>query len=465
MKLTRKEFIVGFGAAVVATAYDRSAAAEPPRIRLGVMSDIHVQRKGDSASRLFMRALDWCRLSDVDGVLLAGDLTEEGLEDQLQYVAEMYFGVFPEDKGRDGRDVARLVITGNHDIGEFWRRRLKDQSEAAVKACLRHSLTHNRDRIWRTCWNEPWAPIFRKDVKGMPFVGAHWKCWSERALKAFFAEHSIDPSRPFVYSQHSHPKGTVYGAGAEDKDADDGSSTSVLSSFPNVIAFSGHSHRPIRDARAIWQGGFTSIATGAISQVFVKNGCENSSFRCGHDGPPHMKMFDGKDGTTVLLVDFYEDRMTVRRQNIVYGEPVADDWTVRFPTSAGEWAFAPRAAQVRPPEFPSGIEVTVERRDGENRRREREDQIVVKFPRALVFGTNSVVEKYRVRVMLGSKEVLSRHVYAQKHFLAESRVRNLVKEESCVFGASEIPVGALFGVSPVDEWGHEGREILSRPFG
>ena len=459
MSTTRREFLLGGISATAWTSlYGRSPSRDTPRLRLGVMSDIHVQRKDDSPSRLFKRALNWCRAQDVDGVLLAGDLTEEGLEEQLEYVAETYFSFFPGDKGRDGRDVGRLVITGNHDIGEFWYRRLKDRGEPVVAEFRSRSLTHHRDRIWRKCWNEPWEPIFRKSVNGMAFVGAHWSCWSEKTLADFFAKNPMEPGRPFLYAQHSHPRGTVYGA--IQGDVDNGSSTKFFSDKPGAIVFSGHSHRPVRDSRAIWQGGFTSIATGAVSQAFVASGCENSTFRIGREGVSHMQMFDGRDSATVLLVDFYADRLVVRRQNVVHDERIADDWVVPLPVD-GTWAFEPRSAAARAPEFPADAKVSVEVCDGKNRRREPERQVVVKFPRALPSTGDTMTEKYRVTVVADGKDVLSRTVFARGHFYDEERVRKLVKEESCVFGSDEIPPGSSFRVAPIDEWGHVGREIAS----
>jgi hypothetical protein len=71
------------------------------------------------------------------------------------------------------------------------------------------------------------------------------------------------------------------------------------------------------------------------------------------------------------------------------------------------------------------------------------------------------VEQYRLRVLEKGEEKLTRSVYAQKYFLAEERIRSSVKDECCVFAASEIPPGATVSVQPLNEWGRAGREIFS----
>ena len=73
-----------------------------------------------------------------------------------------------------------------------------------------------------------------------------------------------------------------------------------------------------------------------------------------------------------------------------------------------------------------------------------------------------MVEKYRLRVLDKGVEKLVRGVYAQKHFLPEERIRASVREEYCVFAASEVPPGATVTVQPLNEWGRGGREISSR---
>lgn len=82
-------------------------------------------------------------------------------------------------------------------------------------------------------------------------------------VPVWFAVHGaeLDPSRPFFYCQHDHPRGTCSSPYADDS-CDDGTSMRVLSGYPNCIAFSGRSHISLLEERTIWQGAFTSVGGG-----------------------------------------------------------------------------------------------------------------------------------------------------------------------------------------------------------
>jgi hypothetical protein len=43
--------------------------------------------------------------------------------------------------------------------------------------------------------------------------------------------------------------------------------TKVLEKYPQVVDFSGHTHRPLSDPRTIWQGTFTALNTGSLAYL------------------------------------------------------------------------------------------------------------------------------------------------------------------------------------------------------
>lgn len=64
-------------------------------MKFGVLSDIHISHVGagekmsDRRNNLtFRHALEWFRSQDVDAMVIAGDLTNNGMDDQLLAVAE-----------------------------------------------------------------------------------------------------------------------------------------------------------------------------------------------------------------------------------------------------------------------------------------------------------------------------------------------------------------------------------------
>lgn len=80
----------------------------------GVLSDLHLTDPAlgpCDRSSLFRAALERFRDRGVDGVLVCGDLTDNGFVTELEEVARVWFPVFP-----DGRRVANLMLYGDHDM-------------------------------------------------------------------------------------------------------------------------------------------------------------------------------------------------------------------------------------------------------------------------------------------------------------------------------------------------------------
>lgn len=85
-----------------------------PNIVIGILSDIHIT--GDSSVDTFVHTLEYFRTQRVDGVIIAGDMADNGLLAQLHRVADAWFRVFPDNKGLDGKYTEKLFIYGNHDV-------------------------------------------------------------------------------------------------------------------------------------------------------------------------------------------------------------------------------------------------------------------------------------------------------------------------------------------------------------
>ena len=67
--------------------------------------------------------------------------------------------------------------------------------------------------------------------------------------------------KPIFVFQHPAPFLTVYGS----VKWGDPTISAILSSYPQVVDFSGHSHYPINDPRSIWQGTFTALGCGTLA--------------------------------------------------------------------------------------------------------------------------------------------------------------------------------------------------------
>ena len=141
--MTRKTFLGGFGAAfgsavLPATAF---AKAGEPIMRFGVASDVHIAvgwKEGGDPERLGLRsqpyflekALRWFDANKADAVVFSGDMAHTGRMEELEKLVEVWNKVFPGMKRSDGEKVERMLVTGNHEIGQWpglWSRYTDEQ--------------------------------------------------------------------------------------------------------------------------------------------------------------------------------------------------------------------------------------------------------------------------------------------------------------------------------------------------
>lgn len=355
--VSRRSFLGGslsLGALVGCRAFRAPTglfAGDAADLTLGVVSDIHVdaakgdfRKFGDAAQ--FEKALRWFDAQGVDGVVVAGDMTENGMLNQLECVGEAWFRVFPDGcSTRDGRPVEQLFVYGNHDVeGQTYdkfdvRYFHKPSFEAA-------QIRRDPAEAWRRVFHEDYVPIWLKCVKGYQFVGAHWSLGKDAwggipEVEDWFRANAgrLSRDRPFFFIQHCHPKDTVYGAEAWCPDK--GYATRALSAFPNAVAMTGHSHASLTDERSIWQGAFTSVGT--------------ASLRYGGD----VDRYEQRQG---LLLKVYEDRMVFVRRDFLHDASLGDDWVVPLPVAeAKPFSFEVRRAKDKTPEFPAGAQVACRR--------------------------------------------------------------------------------------------------------
>lgn len=361
MAVSRRSFLGGafsLGALSGCRAFRAPAgflSGSGANLTLGVISDIHIDAgKGDfkkfGDAEQFERTLRWFDAQSVDGVVVAGDMADNGMVNQLVCVGEAWFRVFPGGRSaRDGRKVEQLFVYGNHDCEGQWYDKF-DVRYFERKSFEAAQIVRDPAKAWRLAFRENYSPIWFKTVKGYQFVGAHWRFGKDSwvgipAVEPWFKEHAaeIDRTKPFFFIQHCHPKDTVYGEDAWGSDK--GYATRALSAFPNAVAFSGHSHASLTDERSVWQGAFTSIGTSSLR---YGGGADRYSQRQG------------------LLVKVYDDRIVIVRRDFLHDASLGDDWVIPLPAGdAKPFAFEPRKAAGAAPEFPAGAQLAIDRwKDG-----------------------------------------------------------------------------------------------------
>ena len=475
-------------------------ASGAPNLRFGVVSDIHIAFKsapGESETArnnelTFVRTLEWFRDQGVDGVVIAGDMADNGIISQLETVAEAWNRVFPGDRAPDGRKVERLFVYGNHDLGglPYARGMFKGKSDSEISAKI---IYPDPRGAWERAFHEAFEPIWEKEVKGYRFVGAHW--WSQMGCRGrgetfnngiadWYAAHKgdFDPSRPFFHIQHPHPLNTCYGPWAWGRDA--GMSTKALSGFPNAVAFSGHSHYPLTDERSVWQGEFTSVGTSSLRYMAAafeefpgfgfansrSSGVGSREIDAAKLQPKIANVYDCREG---MLWSVYDDRMVVERREFMSGMDVGEDWVMPLPAAeARPFAFAERAKKIGAPSFPSGASLRVERAKVKTRGAKAKgsaaaippvakDCVGVAIP-AAVAKDGARTYYYEVTASSGSGGgKVVRRVLADG-FNHGSRHPRASIETLCLFALDELPKGVVhFVVRPINCYGRAGAALES----
>ena len=305
--MNRRQFIGGAFALAGAAAWARSVRREP-KLKVGVLSDIHVSTpdmfNSLEAIRMFEKTLAFFKTEKVDAVLIAGDLTNDGLVKELQAVADSWKNVF----GGIEKGPVKVFVTGNHEQVYYTIAQKKgDLTNPRYADGLYRDVRKN----WKAVFGEEWSPFFIKTVKGYSFVGAHWAEWfDEKALRAFFEANrsKLANGRPFFYVQHAHPQNSCYGTWTWHQ-GDGGPTHKVLADYPNAVAFSGHTHYTITDERSVWQGAFTSLGTGALRWVSLPSGRENGPLGNGEG----RRMGNIGWGSQGMVMSVWDDAMVFER--------------------------------------------------------------------------------------------------------------------------------------------------------
>ena len=395
--ISRRNFLLGGAAAASLGAFGGNRfilaaaglkAGEKPRLRFGVVSDIHILRIGADEKMeaygnnlTFKHTLEWFRSQGVDAVVIAGDMADKGMDANLMAVSEAWYSVFPDDKYPDGRPVTKFFVTGNHDwdgfgYGDAAKRLYPDETERA-----KHILRNDMPGWWEKAFHEPYEPIYSKVVNGYTFVGAHWdmgghgaevgkKVYAFARIEDYLAKNGkkLDPALPFFYVQHPHLKDTCYGPWAWGHDK--GITTKALSAYQNAIAFSGHSHYSLTDERSVWQGAFTSVGTSSLRYTGMPydelppTGYENTTApsRAAWRLDALKTRIRSKTGDCRqgMLWSVYDDCIVVRKREFLSGLDVGEDWVMPLPVAESRpFAFAERAKKFRAPEFPGDAALAV----------------------------------------------------------------------------------------------------------
>ena len=371
IEVSRRSFVVG--AAAFGFCPRCVLAGEKPFLKFGAMTDTHVRREEWSAKRI-RGAFKVFRDQGVDVIGHCGDLADWHYDEAYKYYRAAIETTYPDKAMR----TELLYVYAGHDAlnpkaqdPENHATRLYDEKTAykwmREKLAIEHGL------------------YLEKVIRGIPFIVTpqHWelvdggtKFVADR-VKAVCA---ANPGKPVVFMTHTPPAGTVYTSSSWGSSA----ITDLLSKYPQVISFTGHSHGSLRNELSIWQGAFTAVDVCCLQQW------EGS---CVGQYPSSKQAFD------VLVAEFYPSRIVLRRFDVRDGsEYGADDpWIVPLPFDAktAPFAYDRRKAAEKPVSFAAGAAIAVKTDKAPF------DKVTVAFPAA---SDENRVFKYRIRLARKAKD-------------------------------------------------------------
>ena len=500
--MTRRSFLAGAGALGASRLFAvpaGSCTGGKPNLRFGVLSDLHIRcttrdNLYDGSPRAFEHALEYFRDRQADAVMIAGDMSDLGIGDELVLVGQTWDKVFPDDRAPDGRKVEKIFITGNHESGVFINprnlntiRRLYGNDDAEVR---RQLLRSGYATWWEKAFHEPYARFYHKNVKGYDFLCANWDNgilltpetpleghdWRFNGesfgveLKAWLDANGrrLDPSRPFFYQQHRCLWKTTYADWGWNHD--NGKATEVLSAWPNAVSFAGDTHFPLSDDRSIWQGSFTALGTASLRYpgqpydsrdlASFENTCTRGRHRATYDPLKTMKEYVPSDTRQGMLVSVYDDRMVFERRDFAADCPVGDDWVVPLPVagSAKPYGFKARAEKAKPPRFAPDAKLSLRRLKAKTRGGKEVPAVEIEIP-AIVQTSDCRCAEYAVTAIGRDGATAEFNVLAEGCDCPPTHAR-VRKPTVFSVAADRLPAGTVrFEVRPLDAWWNRGPAI------
>lgn len=248
-------FFGTWGAALMNPVAPEDTSDFVPVLRFMVASDTHVLAANDKQSRRIQKALKMSyaiaeadeNYKTLDGVIFAGDTTDDGLQSAFcAFKSAIDSVIKPETQ-------VMPLLAQAHDGGTY-----------DYKSLDYFKLLHDTDATDNhyVINGYHFITMSRAYVDGVRYAD-YQREWLKAELDKAVAD---DPTKPIFFAQHEHVDKTVYGS-SDFEGWDDEFFKDIFMQYPQLVHFSGHSHYPLNDPRSLWQGEFTAIGTGSLYYV------------------------------------------------------------------------------------------------------------------------------------------------------------------------------------------------------
>lgn len=310
---------VMFSAAIM--SFCGLAAEEKPVLRIGAISDDHLDPAREETHRRTRACFELFRKMNVDVVVDTGDIADRSLTSEHRAFRAMFDEIFA------GTGCVPFFCIANHDYNYVPNTKPNDPA--------------NIESAWKALGMESANPS--ATVRGYRFVNVFQNEPDKDALDKKVAQAVAENTEglPIFVVNHVPPMQTTAWTGHWSSRA----VRDVLNKYPQVVALTGHNHASVRWSANIWQGEFTAVNLGAHAE------------------------YSNKIAGEAVVLDVFHDRIEVRRYEAVSGRQIgADDlWTIPLPLDPMHGPYRPevRAKSCPVPELPTSATLTYVQSDGD----------------------------------------------------------------------------------------------------
>ena len=425
-----------------------------PIVRFAVTSDVHLRENNsmnskDQLAKVFDTAYDYVDeqtdYTNLDGMFFVGDNVNYGTAGEYTE-----FFKYVEENTRSST-VSRAVM-GNHEysvtirpggwndttiqsaIDLFNEASGYAAEDAHIELNGFHFIFLSMDRYGSSTGTN------------YEFLSEGKLTWLKQELDNALADDPTGEKPVFVF-QHVHPQNTVEGSKSGDSYL-----RTLLNDYPNVVDFSGHTHRPVSDPRSVWQDEFTAINTGSMAYlahpVAGHPDYDTSAVTAFDDQGEWYKADEehaARDGGLYYICEV--DANNVLRVTVydtftgsVFGEPMYLD---SFGDPTGFDYTASRKADSKKPSFAADTQVSVAT--------DKPTKTTLLFPQA---GGEELVQNYRVEVYQNGTLVKTEYRLSGCHY------GNAMKQTMKVVLAGLAPATTYTAkIYAVTYWGKESKPI------
>lgn len=299
-------------------------------LTVGVVSDVHLTDDGaNKTDETFKNVLQYYKENNVDVLIVTGDIANNGGIASYKRFNDAFKSVYPTAEEAP----TKVLVMGNHDYMS-----MNTSGLTVAQAQERFSTMLGAE------------PNSHQVIKGYHFIGVSSESegldgtftdtsmdWLKQQLDAAVAD---DPAKPIFVACHQAVKNTVYGSDQRGNSA----FATLLADYPQVVFFSGHSHYPLENERAIYQKDFTAIHVPSLYYTVVETGTATNAY-----ASPEALMFKVE-----------ESSMQVKRLKAKELTQIKDVWTLTLPLSKSTFEYTDARADSRiAPEFPAGAKLQV----------------------------------------------------------------------------------------------------------